>query len=163
METKIVSQAVMEVLTLSREKHWHVKVVDGTGMIDSPEYWDGWVCEPVNISEFTTSPEALRRVDQILKKGIPIKGFILAHEAPQMLPAPQVKPKPLIRWEEIPWDDIATGMAKALGYGVMAVGAVAAGALVLPLVAIGVMLDPALILVLDDDGTRVEVASWWSG
>ena len=79
-----------------------------------------------------------------------------------MLPAPQVKTKPLIQWEEIPWDDIATGMVTALGYGVMAVGAVAVSALVLPLIAVGVLLDPALIVVLDD-GTRVEVASWWPG
>ena len=162
METKIVSQSVMEVMTLSRENHWHVKVVDGTGMIDSPEYWDGWVCEPTNLSDSTIPAAALGRVNQILIKNIPIKGFILAHEAPPMLPAPQVKPKPLIRWEEIPWDDIATGMVTALGYGVMAVGAVAVSALVLPLIAVGVLLDPALIVVLDD-GTRVEVASWWPG
>jgi len=162
METKIVSKAVVEVLTLSRENHWHVKIVDGTGMIDSPEYWDGWVCEPVSLSDSTIPAAALGRVDQILKKNVPIKGFILAHEAPPMLPAPQVKPKPLIRWEEIPWDDIATGMVTALGYGVMAAGAVAVSALVLPLIAVGVLLDPALIVVLDD-GTRVEVASWWPG
>jgi len=147
---------------MSRENHWHVKVVDGTGMIDSPEYWDGWVCEPADLSDCTIPGDALRRVDQIINKGIPFQGFILAHEAPPMLPAPQIKPKPLIHWEEIPWDDIATGMATALGYGVMAVGALAASALVLPLVAVGVILDPALLIVLDD-GTRVEVASWWLG
>jgi len=159
MKIQTVSKKTVQVLDLGRKNHFSFRVLEDEGMVDSPLYKDGWWYSPTDLSESTIPATALKRVNMIQKTGVPVQGFILAHEAPLLLAAPKKKPV------ELPVDEIAKivslGGKIVLGTALATlVAAMAAPLAMIGLALVGLALvDPALIVVLSD-GTRIEVCSW---
>ena len=140
-----------QVLTLGREHHWRFRVVEDEGMITSPKIRNEWLYVPIFNNESSINPRAMTRVSAIKEAGFTINGLIIAHEAPKLLCSP---PKPEPEPIEIPKSNpqvvatlsvVVLGILEAFGY--------------LMLLAPLVLIDPALIVVLDD-GSWIEVMRW---
>jgi len=163
VRTLLVTQEAREVVQYGRAKHERYRVVGWGDILDAPVRDGDWLYLPVDDEVESTIPEfALARADEI-KKHFKVKGMILAYEAPMVLPMPEdedVKP-------HLPFKTIAIG-AGILGLAGMAVSvflAVALGLMglvgMLALVATPFLIDPALIICLDDEAqTWIEVMTW---
>jgi hypothetical protein len=150
------SDAARQAVELGERHHLTFRVV-GAGVVDEPYYESEMVYEPCDLNNYSMIPEeALRRVEILKRAGIPIKDYIIRHEAPRLLTAP-VKPKNPI---ELPKVD--TGKLRAVGLTVLsAAGVIVMGVAQVVGMALLLALDPGLIVVLDDGrDTQVEVATW---
>ncbi len=145
MNTQIVSYQARQAIQIGRMHHWRFRVV-GTGEVPTqPFYKEEWVYVPVKKPEMGQD-----RLQALISRGIRIKGFVIAHEAPRLLSAPASKPKNanttsvgILPETQTVIDNLVSGML-----------------LFFSLVFQVVLLDPALIVVLDD-GTWLEVMSWY--
>jgi hypothetical protein len=137
-------------LEMADEEHWDFRVLGTEGMLDDPLYRDEWWFIPLD-SEMIIPQRALKRVEAIQNLGIRTQGLIVAHEAPLLLNEPQ-KPKLVIQHDEL------EQMIVQFANFVMEVARIF-GLIVLFSLSSIVMLDPALIVVLED-GTWVEVMRW---
>ncbi len=130
------------------DNHWKFKVVGHGGEIDDPLYKRDWVYEHLSYLPAYGPQEGIRRVKSIKESGVPIKGYIIAHEAPKLLMAP----KPQVIIPKDTGKPIA-GLSELIG---------TIGTILLLMLAVFtelVISDPALIVVLDD-GTCIEVMTW---
>jgi hypothetical protein len=126
---KIISYEAKRAIAIGRRNHWRFRVVS-----KAPE----WVYE-----EVLAPTVALDRIAVLKRAGVPIKGFVIAHEAPKLLAAPKEEPKPpspQILLDFSPLEEVL----KFVGN----------------LFLIAILLDPALIVVLED-GTWLEVMTWY--
>jgi hypothetical protein len=143
MNTLVLTNQASAAMKVANEHHWQFKVL-GTGkVLTEPIYTDSWWLTPA-----TKIPAAgLKRVDALRKAGIPIKGFVIAHEAPKLLAAPkeEPKPQPTQTSSSIPSFDASFILEGAL--------------LAFGLIFRAMLIDPALIVVLED-GTYLEVLTW---
>ena len=159
MKTIIVTNQVM---ALARQHHWWFRILGVEKPIVDPIYKNGWWFIPKEQDKTIIPSKAIRRLEELRKAGVPITQVIVAHEAPKVLPSPNIQPVPI----QIPWKKLAKGftvsvsaVANAMVIVVSAMASVFITMLpylfLLPLV----MIDPALIIQLPD-GTLVEVYSW---
>jgi hypothetical protein len=149
---RIQSNEVGKALTLARKNHWWFRVIGTGAMISSPKYQDGWWLVPINEDKTIIPKNALERVEKLKQDGIRIQGVIVAHEAPKLLCAPAKEPFK-IDTEAISKTagEVAAGLARVIAtiFGIL-----------FYLVTFAVLVDPALIVVLED-GTYVEVMTWY--
>jgi hypothetical protein len=148
------SRYATEALTVARRNGMTMRVVGQGDVPLEPFYLDEWWYSLVT-AESTIPAEGVRRIETLVKAGIPMKGLVIRHEAPRLLTAPkeekQVKRKradTYVAFEALPL------LATILG----ALGAVLAVFGYIFVMAIH--LDPALIAVLPD-GTYLEVLTWY--
>lgn len=135
---------------LARAKGWGIRVLEETRIPESPVFKNGWWLEP--LGESTMPAVATQRAQAVINAGVPVKGFIVAHQTTNLLKG-KVQEAKKVEVSETAW--------KALGV----LGAVAwvAAQIVLGVLALLVqvaLVDPALIVVLED-GTAVEIARWY--
>ena len=140
---KFPSGQAKAVVAKAREKHWHFKVLGNFGMPEIPAINNEWLYIPVTVDDPIIPKRALARVKVVQQMGLKTQGLIIAHEAPKQLCAPVVEPPKV---EPVKRLDLASAVAEILRV---------LGSLFL----VGLLLDPALIVVLDD-GTWIEVMSW---
>ena len=135
-------------LAMSEGRMHHMRFnVVGQGDLPEENYRDGWWTEILKSDSIIPS-EGLPAVKVLKDAGIPIRGMYLQHEAPRLL----MTPKPLEKIKtEFPTQTV---VGAVLGLLVI-VGTVLAWIVVAVLQA-----DPKLIVVLDD-GTHLEVATWY--
>jgi hypothetical protein len=159
----LISPSAREVLQKSREQHYVFQVVGDYGTLKEPMFRDGWWYIPED--DPIISENAIQRVE-LVRAITPIKGFIVAHEAPKMLcpPKPQPKPQPKPAYAprkveiDLDWPSVWAGTKNGLKIvGGVLVGTLYVLAEVLSLLA---QVDPKLIVVLED-GTWMEVMSWY--
>lgn len=136
----ITNQARKSIL-IGRQNHWRFKVVGSGDLPEVPTYKENWWFEP------TTTPDMGReRIEALRASGVQIKGILIAHEAPKLLPAPKAEPKPEPK-QDFKISPIVSQITEFLL------------AFLLLFVQV-ILIDPALIVVLDD-GTWLEVMTWY--
>ena len=153
------SRYATEALTIARKRGMTMKVVGQGDVPLEPFYGDEWWFEPVT-PESTIPPEGLRRLDALIKGGVPIKGLVIAHEAPRLLSAPPKAPETDLQGRK----KAKTGEALQIDWlGVLGVlGAVLTSIFLVfgYVFTTAISLDPALIVVLEDD-TWLEAMTWY--
>jgi hypothetical protein len=148
MTYPIISQQARQAILVGRQHHWRFKVVGQGEPPSQPVYKDEWWFETVH-----TIPEKGKdRLEALQRARVPFKSMIIAHEAPKLLTAPKEMPK---KQES---KSSTTPILPAVE--AIAVGIVTILLLVFGLMFRAVLLDPALIVVLED-GTWVEVMTWY--
>jgi hypothetical protein len=91
------------------------------------------------------------RLEALQRSGVRFKGFVIAHEAPRLLAAPAP--------EKHDFKNSKTG-AILPDNGEFLAGMVQAVAFLITLIFHAALLDPALIVILED-GTWLEVMTWY--
>jgi hypothetical protein len=135
----------------------NVRIVGQGGLIDRPIDTNGWRVMPIDMYEDIIPPEVMQDAE-LLTKGIPIKGFLVAEDKRHIVE----KKKPVTPEIHTDWGEALINLCKV-------VAAVAVGTVVitnLPLIlfagALGSALvyDPLLIAVTEEN-EWVCVAEWW--
>lgn len=127
----IISYQARQAIAIGRKNHWRFSVT---------EKRDEWVYETVEVPQV-----GLDRIDALRRAGVRINGFVVGHEAPRILTAPKEEKKHDFKITPVSIPDLSF----LFEFAFLIVGAVFRA----------VLLDPALIVVLED-GTWLEVMNW---
>lgn len=178
MNTQLSSPEVMQVLTLGSEKHWGFRVMKDRGVMEEETYKNGLWFIPTDSTQIQRGRNRLEAIQKVAR----VKQVIVAHEAPLLLTASQVTHKPnnpVAHKLKISGRGVVIGLCASTGLLVtilaatmlvVLVGAVVASVLAIAgtalaiapfflLLSVGLLIDPCLIVVLED-GTRIEVMTW---
>lgn len=146
MNTQLITYEARRAIQIGYANHWRFRVV-GQGEVPAQSFYkDEWVFEPIDAPQV-----AQDRIETLKRFGFGIKGFVIAHEAPRLLTAPAPKKQ-----------DFKNNQTKDILPEVEAIfGVFLKGVLFFfSLVFQAALLDPALIVVLED-GTWLEVMTWY--
>lgn len=170
--TPASSRGVGELMSLAGHNLWDFAVLGQAPMPKEAVRLGDWLLVPSDQDSSEIPDRALARVQAIYAAGIRPKGFVLVHEAPMLLSAPEDAREPQSlspQWMVDPQttqkliDTLSFGVA---GLAKVMVGiatvAVAVGSMILPaiLFAGAMLLDPILIAVTEDD-YWIEIDRWW--
>lgn len=167
----VESRRVQEVIEVGRHELWDFTVIGQAPMPEESMRLGDWLVIPAHQDSTEIPDRALARVQALFNAGVRPKGFVLVHEAPMLLSAPQsdqgqsLKPQ----WSLDP--EITQKMLDGLGVGATVAGnimagalkaALAVGAVLIPAVFLAgaVLIDPILIAVTEDD-YWIEIDRWW--
>jgi hypothetical protein len=148
------SRYATEALTVARNNGMTMRVVGQGDVPLEPFYLDEWWYSLLS-AESTIPAEGVRRINALVKGGVPIECLMIRHEAPRLLTAPK---------EEQKAEKSKT--ATSPSFRVLPLLGVILGVLGAILTVFGyifitaIQLDPAIIAVLPD-GTWVEVVTWY--
>jgi len=146
MNTKIISYEARRAIQIGYASHWRFRVV-GQGEVPAQSFYkDEWVFEPINAPQV-----AQDRIETLKRFGFNFKGFVIAHEAPRLLSAPEPKKQD---FKNNQTNDILPDVEAFLG--ILLKGFL----FFLTLIFQVALLDPALIVILED-GTWLEVMTWY--
>lgn len=157
------SPLVKEAVAVGRKHHRRFRPLAYAGELDEPLYHNEWWFIPIAEDKSLVPAPAMKGVELLKAQGIQVVDLIVAHESPKLLPPPHgfsAADKRKAKWERRKEQmqtagEVASFVARSL------VRAIATVALLLGwFIASVVMLDPALIVVLED-GTWLEVATWY--
>lgn len=154
------SLAVQQFINLARSNVWDISILGKAPMPTEPKRLHDWLIVPADQDTTPIPPQAMNRMRAIKKSGIKIKGFVIVHEAPMLLPAPKIEEKPFL--ETIDWGEVRRTMGEGLIEIVKVTGTILGGLAkgVLGTIFIGLaLLDPICIVVLEDD-TWIELYRW---
>lgn len=154
----IMKQSVLarQAIAVGRRNHWRFQVIECDEMPKEPILKSEWWYEPTD--KYSIPEDGRERISAIELAGIKTVGFMVAHEAPRLLAAPKPQPKPMPKPQTKPKVEIDfSGVVQTITRLVVAgfVGLVGMVGLVF-----AVLLDPAIIVVLED-GTWVKVMTWY--
>lgn len=171
----LASPQTRQLLALGRQQGWAFNVLGQAPMPEEPARADKWLIVPAHLDSSPIPDRAIERIQAIYASGLRPKGFVVVHEAPMLLAAPQEQASGYSRL-----NFLTPGIKSAvqvLGYGLgglaalialfsgllflAAAVAALAGVVLLPAAAIAgaVILDPILIAVTDDD-YWIEIDRW---
>ena len=157
---KSISQAKLIFARAHLHRIKNVRKVGHGGLIDQPIKTNGWLVTPPGMYEGIIPREAMPTAE-ILTKGIPIKGFLIADD---QRVNEQVQQNSAARQQTISldWGKIATGVGKVAAAVAVAGAVISFLPLVLGIGAIGIALsyDPLLIAVTAED-EWICVYEWW--
>lgn len=166
----LISPQAKHALDEARKNHLRFRVLEKTGEISSPVRIGNWVYAPATASIIPA--DAKKRIELILKSGLNPTQIIVGHELVEVpqLPGPVVtKPAPL-SIPSIKEIKISPKTEEAIIQALVTTGKVAVEVAKIAAVGTGMMLyglavalasvDPSVIVVLED-GTWVEVLSWY--
>jgi hypothetical protein len=153
-----------KVMSLGRDNGWGFNVLGKADLPDRPIHLEKWLIIPAQEDRTPVPKRTLERIRAIYAAGLNPKGFVVVHEAPRYLSAPQQENShetgTRVQYKTEKYDNptgsttltnLVTGFAALLG--VMAT-------LVFPVMLLGlVALDPIVIAVMDD-GCWVEIDRW---
>jgi hypothetical protein len=140
---QLLSPSALRALKVGQDNHWRFRIVGQGDVPREPVYRDEWWFKALR----EVPESAVGRLLALRRAGLKFKGVVIAHEAPRQLTAP-VEPK-----EDFKNTNILPALQDAgavLGQIFLFMGSLMVAA----------MVDPALIVVLDD-GTWVEVMTWY--
>ena len=173
--TSVLSSETRQLVTLGREHGWDFFVLGQAPMLAEPVRLGDWLLVPVEQDSSHVPVRALERVRAIYAAGLRPQGFVLVHEAPPLLPAPDQHQVDAIHFPVLSPEvkSALKAAAGTLGAVAVAVGALAgmaalavaalsvAAVLALPvmLVAGVALVDPILVAV-TEDGYWVEIDRW---
>ena len=148
------SRYATEALSIARENGMTMRVIGQGDVPLEPFYMDEWWYSLVS-AESTIPAEGLRRIEALVKGGVPIESLMIRHEAPRLLTAPKEQKQ---EKKEEPVSLSSFDLLPVLKAITAVLGAVLAvfGYIFITTI----QLDPALIAVLPD-GTWVEVVTWY--
>ena len=150
------SRYATEALSVARKNGMTMRVVGQGDVPLEPFYLDEWWYSLIS-AESTIPAEGVRRIETLLKGGVPIECLMIRHEAPRLLTAPneekqekKEKPVPIPTSNALP---VLKAIVTTLGALLAFFGYIIVAAITIPL-------DPAIIAVLPD-GTYLEVVTWY--
>ena len=146
----IYSPYATKAIAEGRKHHMRFRVRGQGDVPPEPFYKDEWWYEILK-SDSIIPAEVGERVEVLKKAGIPIKGFVIAHEAPKILTAPRQEKIPEVMDAPFELSGALEAISALLGVFLAVFGLLLVAA---------IRLDPALIAVLPD-GTWLEVATWY--
>lgn len=130
-----VSSQAGKVLAVGEEMGWDFKVLGRAPMVKAPIFTGNWWIVPAQMDTALIPaeirPRVMDRVGEIYQAGIQPKGWIMAHEAPKLLAAPQGQALPMPWWQRY--------------WLMVAMRPVAVGALAISLVVVGPMIAAFLV------------------
>jgi len=158
-------------ISLGEKQGWRARVLGRAPLPTVPVFIGGWWLVPIEQETAPIPSRACERVQAIFRAGIRPKGFVVAHEAPPLLPAPEESVR---EQQEREQHETRRSWLPAAGAAAVAIGAVA----VIPAIAVAVvgltlalspllllggliMVDPCLMAV-TEDGYWVEIDRWTS-
>lgn len=164
------SSEVQELMRFGQRQLWDFAVLGQAPMPCEAIRLNDWLIVPAHQDNSEIPHHALQRVQATYAAGIRPQGFVLVHEAPMQLSAPETNQTQL----RTPWTLIPQKTEKVidgLSFGVSALAkmmvgtvtlALAAGSLILPGVLLvgAALIDPILIAVTEND-YWVEIDRWW--
>ncbi|MGD8457024.1 MAG: hypothetical protein PVF83_11605 [Anaerolineales bacterium] len=150
-------------ITLGGRRGWDFAVLGRAPMPKKPVRLGDWLIVPAHQDSSEIPKRAMERVQTIFAEGLRPKGFVLVHEAPMLLPAPeedepQIAPTP---FSPTPTKPFIPGLASVLVVGVAALAAIASVILPAALLVGAALVDPILIAVTEDD-VWIEIDRWYS-
>jgi hypothetical protein len=77
---------------MARKNHLGIRLVGLGDVPEQPVFRNGWWYEPLT-AESTLPAAAVKRAQTFLNAGIRPKGFVIAHETSNLLPAPTSAPQ----------------------------------------------------------------------
>jgi len=163
-----------QLMKLGENQLWTFSILGIAPMPERPVRLKDWLLVPAHQDSSAVPKRTLARIQTIYQAGIRPKGFVVVHEAPMQLPAPEHQDAEVIEGDfrelqrgaiEIDLDKL-TASGSALASTVLKVAASAAvviGSIVLPAVffAGAALLDPILVAVTEDD-VWIEIDRWWA-
>lgn len=132
----IISTEAKKAIDVGRANHWRFRTV---------QKQQEWVYETVDVPQVGKD-----RIDVLRAAGVRIKGFVVAHEAPRLLPAPKETPK---RYQDLDFKNTSQIVPDMSWVGEFFF-------MFFALLFQAIALDPALIVELED-GTWLEVMTWY--
>jgi len=170
----LVDPETQSLLALGREQDWDFNILGQAPLPDQPVRLGDWLVVPAHQDSSQVPARALERVQAIYEAGIRPKGFLLVHEAPLALPAPETETVQIPQIPTFPRINrkmIVIAIA-VLIFGliilpatvaVIAAALTATASLAAPaaLVVGAAILDPILVAV-TEDGYWVEIDRWWN-
>ena len=145
MSTQIISDQARKAIHIGYDNHWRFRVVGKGEIPKGPIYKDEWVLVPVIAPEM-----GKERLNALQASGIRFKGFVIAHEAPRLLSTPASIPKKANFTSDSILPDAGTLVSHLVA------GLIFCFSLLFQ----AVLLDPALIVILEDE-TWLEVMTWY--
>ncbi len=141
----MLSQRGRQVIAFGRKRGWYFNVLGKAPLPEKPLHLGKWLVLPAEQDNSALPAHAWERIQAIYETGYQPAGWVMVHEAPKLLPAPQ---------EEARKKD-----GRLLGWGLALGGLVALGSFLLPALSVA-MIDPILILV-TADMEWIEVDRWF--
>ena len=160
-----------QLLDHGNQRGWEVAVLGQAPMPREHIHLGDWLIVPAEQDSSEIPARTMERIQSIFEAGIRPKGFVMVHEAPKMLAAPQdgtstSQPISFALPDMTPALKAVGGVlgtlaVVTLGIGGLAVAIVAGAALAIPavLLAGAVAIDPILIVVTGDD-IWIEIDRW---
>ncbi len=152
-----------QLLTLGEDNHWPIQILGQAPMLEEPLRVREWVLMPATMDSTSLPDHAMERIHAVYKAGIRPQGFVIVHEAPLEIEAPQTEVK-----QKTNPDFLKKIGGAALGAGLLS-GSIAAlvgiailgGILLAPIGLLGaaVVLDPILVVVTNDN-YWIEIDRW---
>ncbi len=158
-----------KLMQLGKEHGWEFTLLGQAPLPATAIRLKDWLLVPVSEDSSVIPSRALERVQALYAAGLRPQGFVIAHEAPRLLPAPQSTP---------PQSSVGSSLVtrlreslrltdearEAVSSSLYLLGRVAVMAALssLSLVAVSALtLDPILVAV-TEDGYWIEIDRWWS-
>lgn len=161
----LLSPETLRILALGRQRGWNSAILGRAPLPDKPVRLGDWLIVPAHQDTSPVPSRALERVQTVFAAGLRPKGFVVVHEAPLLLPAPEDVETETIRVpSDSPVNKRLIAVAGALGVLSMALTALTVASLLAAptaLVVGAVMLDPILVAVTEDD-YWIEIDRWWN-
>jgi len=161
--TPVLTSEVKGLLTLGRQRNWDFNILGQAPLPRQPIHLQDWLIVPAHQDSSQIPARALGRIQAIFAMGLRPKGFVIVHETPKLLPAPElIEPEPVAVPSNTPglkpW---ITGLLGAMAVAIPVAAAVATMIVPATLAVGAVLVDPILVAVTEDN-TWVEIDRWWS-
>ena len=161
--TPMLSSESQGLLTLGRQQNWDFNILGQAPLPRQPIHLRDWLIVPAHQDSSHIPARALERIQAIFAMGLRPKGFVIVHEAPKLLPAPEViEPEPVAVPTNSPGiNPWIKGLLGTIAVTIPIAAAVASMIVPATLVVGAVLVDPILVAVTEDD-TWIEIDRWWS-
>lgn len=161
--TPVPSTESQGLLSLGRQRNWDFTILGQSPLPRQPIHLQDWLIVPAHQDSSHIPARALVRIQAIFAMGLRPQGFVIVHEAPKLLPAPEiVEPEITTVPSTTPgFKPLITGLLGAMAVAIPLAAAVASMIVPATLAVGAVLIDPILVAVTEDD-TWIEIDRWWS-
>ena len=86
----ILGHQTKQLLALGQENHWPMQLLGKAPMLKQPVRIEDWLLVPSTMDSTPLPDQAIQRIRTLYEAGIRPQGFVMVHEAPLQLKAPEV-------------------------------------------------------------------------
>jgi|LSQX01.3.fsa_nt_gb hypothetical protein len=134
-----LSSMAIQLLALGKANGWHFQKLGKAPIPVDPIHLDGWVLIPAEQDTHPIPNRTKLRINKVFASGIRPQAWVLIHEAPALLPAPNQR--------------------KASGVLAQVFGLFALGSVLSTLVMTAAVVDPILVAI-TPEGEWIEIDRW---
>jgi len=159
----VLGPQAKQLLTLGEENHWPTQILGRAPMLEEPLRVREWVLMPAIMDSTPLPDHAMERIHAVYEIGIRPQGFVIVHEAPLEIGAPQPEVEQKTNSDLLKKIGGAALGAGLLSGSIVALAGIAilGGILLAPIGLLGaaVVLDPILVVVTNDN-YWIEIDRW---